>query len=388
MFGHEIVSAICANYLYEYIIVNDDFSIEGYSSSLDKYCDKALLLDPKVDLFSVVPEFVGMKEAIEDLFEGKEKTLLIPLVFKEPEHYVNIRVHLSEDEEHCIVLFENITETTLAQQNARQVHNENVLLLEAIAEKNRRLEQFNQEMQRLVEEEVAKNMEKQQTIEIQSRHAQMGEMIGMITHQWKQPLTAIQTTGMLLKIKYEQGTLNQAVFTEKMDGLLHQATHMNQTVNDFQAFFTPSKSKSHFNVKETILSVSRLVEMEYALQNITVSIEGEDEVSVYGYANEYNQVILALLQNARDAFSENPHEAMQITLSISQKYEGVCVEVKDNAGGIPKEMIDTLFTQYVSTKKDGSGLGLHIAKTVIEDHMQGSLRVKNYAKGAVFTVVI
>ncbi|HFD14337.1 MAG TPA: HAMP domain-containing histidine kinase [Epsilonproteobacteria bacterium] len=388
MFGHEIVSAICANYLYEYIIVNDDFSIEGYSSSLDTYCDKALLLDAKVDLFTLVPEFVGMEGALEDLFKGKEKMLLIPLVFKEPEHYVNIRVHLSEDEKHCIVLFENITETTLAQQNARQVHNENVLLLEEIAGKNRRLEQFNQEMQRLVEEEVAKNMEKQQTIEIQSRHVQMGEMIGMITHQWKQPLSAIQATGMLLKIKYELGTLTQAVFSEKMDALLNQATHMNQTVSDFQTFFTPSKSKSHFNVKETILSVLSLVEMEYSLQNIAVVVEGEDDVLVYGYANEYNQVILALLQNAKDAFVENPHEHMQIRLSISQKGEVSWVEVRDNAGGIPEEIIDTLFTQYVSTKKDGSGLGLHIAKTVIEDNMQGVLRVKNNEDGAVFTIVV
>jgi len=388
MFNEEIVSAICANHVYEYLIVNDAYCVQATSPSIEKYCKDINITSKEISVFDVVPELVGMEDILQEICLGEKESLLIPLVFKEPHAYVNIRVHASCHESTCIVLFENITETTLAQQEARQANNENVLLLREIAKQNKVLEQFNQEMQKMVDAEVAKNLEKQHTIEIQSRHAQMGEMIAMITHQWKQPLSAIHTTGMLLKIKYDLGTLTQDIFNEKMNLLLGQASHMNQTVVDFQTFFTPSKEKVHFNIYETIQAVLALVEVEYHVQNIEIVLNGESEVSVYGYANEYKQVILALLQNAKDAFLSSPKATMQIMIDVHAKKGRSVVSLSDNAGGIPEEIIGDIFTQYVSTKKTGSGLGLHIAKTVIEDNMQGSISVKNKEKGACFKICV
>jgi signal transduction histidine kinase len=386
MYDKEIVNAICKNHLYEYFIVNHHFEVLKYSESIVKYCKDVNLKKKKLSLFDIAPELVGMEESLNAMLAGGSEALLIPLIFKAPEYYVNLRVHHDSGLNTLIILFENITEMTKTQHNLRQVHNENLLLLDEIADKNRQLETFNQEMQRLVDEEVAKNLEKKHMMELQTRHAQMGEMIAMITHQWKQPLSVIQTVGTLLKMEYALGKLDKKRFSEKIDNLLKQATHLNQTVNDFQKFFTPSKEKVLFDVKETIVSVLSLVEMEYGLQNIKIVLKEETPVSIFGYANEYKQVLLAILQNAKDALLQNKQHNRQITICIQKQDKCSLVTIEDNAGGIPKGMIEIIFNQYITTKEKGSGLGLYIAKSVIEDNMQGKLWVENIRDGALFSL--
>lgn len=388
MYDKEIVDVIVMNHRYEYCIVNHNFQLLKYSEDLSKYCDEDSLDIGGLDLFDVSPELVGMEEDIERIFEEDLKELVIPLVFKVPDYYINIHIYKSKESNTLIVLFENITDITKSQQGAQQAHNENLLLLKEIENKNKQLETFNQEMQRLVDEEVAKNIEQQHMIELQTRHAQMGEMIAMITHQWKQPLSVIQSIGTLLQIKYERDTLTKTLFTDKMDNLLTQVSHMNQTVGDFQKFFMPSKEQDYFDIKETILSVLHLVQMEYTLQNVNIELIEDTEASVFGYANEYTQVILAILQNAKDALSSSSQADKQIIIRIQKNGEGALVTIDDNAGGIPEEIIEDIFTQYVTSKETGSGLGLYIAKMVIENNMQGQLWVTNTDVGAQFSILL
>ena len=386
MYDKEIVKAICANHLYEYCIVDHHLEVLKYSDKISKYCDKEILKVLNLELFDIVPELVGMEKELALMFDQETEDLLIPMVFKIPNNYINIRVHPNRSFNTLIVLFENITKSTQAQLQLRQANNNNLLLIGEIADKNRQLEVFNQEMQALVSIEVKKNLEKQHMLELQTRHAQMGEMIAMITHQWKQPLSVIQTLGTLLKIKYASGKLTQTLFTEKIDNLLAQATHLNQTVNDFQKFFTPSKKKVNFDMKETMTSVLALIEMEYSLENIKIILTEEITVSVYGYENEYKQVILSILQNAKDALIVSTQENKQISIHIDKRDNSSLVTIEDNAGGIPKEILESIFMQYVTTKEDGSGLGLHIAKSVIENNMQGKIWVKNTKEGAKFYI--
>jgi len=386
MYNKEIIEAICANHLYEYCIVNHHFEVIKYSDKISKYCDEEIFSRQDVMLFDIVPELIGMEKELAFMFENRSEALLIPMVFKIPDNYINIRVHPNRNFKTLMVLFENITQSTQAQLQLRQANNNNLLLIEEIANKNRQLEVFNQEMQRLVSLEVKKNLEKQHMLELQTRHAQMGEMIAMITHQWKQPLSVIQTLGTLLKIKYASGKLTQTLFTEKIDNLMNQVKHLNQTVNDFQKFFTPSKKKVNFDMKETIASVLTLIEMEYALANIKIILKEETPVSVYGYENEYKQVILSILQNAKDALMKNREENRQISIYIDKRDEYSLVTIEDNAGGIPEEMLKSIFMQYVTTKEDGSGLGLYIAKSVIENNMHGKLWVENMEEGAKFFI--
>jgi signal transduction histidine kinase len=388
MYNKEVVVAIYERHMYEYCIVNHCLQVVKYSEEIFKYCERVQTLDKKGSLFEMVPELFGMENELRDIFQGSAKELLLPLVFKEPDQYVNIRVSLSSQKDTLIVLFENITEITKTQQALQQVNNENLLLIKEIKEKNRQLQTFNDEMQRLVDEEVAKNLEKQHMMELQTRHAQMGEMIAMITHQWKQPLSVIQTLGSSLKMKHALGSLNAELFTEKMDNLLNQSMHMSQTVSDFQKFFTPSNKKVDFDIKETIASVLKLIEIDYTLHNIEIEVVEEDAVSVFGYENQYTQVILAILQNAKDALLSTVRDNKKITISLLREKDRSLVRIHDNAGGIPQEIIDTIFTQYVTTKENGSGLGLYIAKSVIENNMQGELWVKNTSEGALFSVLI
>ena len=386
MYSKEIIHAIGINHTYEYCIVNDALNVLEYSDMLLKYCAFTLSTSKEIELFDIVPEFIGMEDDLVSMLEGKSEELSIPLVFKEPDFYINIHVHKAQESQSLIVLFEDITATTKAQQYSAQVHNENLLLMKDIAQKNKQLHYFNEEMQRLVTQEVSKNLEKQHMLELQTRHAQMGEMIALITHQWKQPLSVIQTLGTLLKMKYKMRTLTPELTVEKIENILNQADYISQTVHDFQKFFTPSKERNVFYLKQTIQSVLDLVQMEYSLSNIDITLEGDDEVSVKGYPNEYNQVILSLLHNAKDAFEgqDIPRKYVHITVTKEKGYS--LVSIRDNAGGVPQTLLDDIFTQYTTSKKNGSGLGLYIAKSVIENNMQGKIWVENMKDGAAFFI--
>ncbi len=394
MYTKEVLHAIYENHHYEYFIINRDFEVVAYSEKVSRYCVPNTFNLCSTDLFSAIPEFFGIENELMEVFTGQRQRIVIPFVFKEPADYVNISIQAGEKEESgtasktLIILFEDVTVAANVQHSALQDLNENALLLEKIADKNAQLKILNQEMERLVEEEVLKNMEKQRTIEIQSRHSQMGEMIGMITHQWKQPISVIHTICGLLLIKYERGSLDKDTFAEKIGNILKQSRHMNQTIYDFQHFFNPSKKKVSFNLMDTITSVLSLVGLGYSLDNIDIILEGDKDICVYGHSNEYSQVVLSLLQNAKDAFLAQPHKDMKIHIVISPREEKSLVMIRDNAGGIPVNVIGQIFNLYSTTKEEGSGLGLHIARNVIENNMGGKLTVKNVEHGAEFSITI
>jgi len=388
MYHQEVMSAICENHGYEYIIADEHMHIVEASLSIEKYCHKETLSAYPINLYDVVPELVGQETILLNILQGDAEVCSLATICKAPEVYVNIRVQKTIYHKRVIVLFEDISAETLTQQKMQQIHHENILLLTRIEEQNGQLKRFNQEMHKLVQEEVSKNIEQKRMLDVQTRYAQMGEMIGMITHQWKQPLSSIQTTGMLLKLKYELKTLTPEVFEEKMNSLLEQATHMNKTVNDFQRFFMPSKKQMSFNLYETITSVFSLVSMEYDLYNIVMEVSGDQSIRTYGYANEYSQAVLAIVQNAKDALIADREKGRKIKIEISQVDGRSLVSICDNAGGIPEALIGKIFAQYVSTKAEGSGLGLYIAKRVIEENMLGELQVNNREEGAEFRIYL
>lgn len=393
MYTQEIFKAIYKNSNYEYLIIDSSFVVLSYSSKVGKYCDAGAFDTHKTDIFTAIPELIGMEEVLLEGFEGKHNDDIdVPMVFREPHYYINLRISLGKEKilqtgyENLIIFFEDITSKVEDQHKTLQDHNEKRLLLDEIADKNKQLEVFNKEMQRLVDEEIAKNREKQRMLELKSRHSQMGEMIGMITHQWKQPLNMININCGLLKMKYDMKILDDETFNKQINAILEQSKHMNQTVCDFQHFFNPSKEKEYFNIMKTMKSILSLVGIDYTLSNIELVLRGDEEVMGFGYPNEYNQVILSLLQNAKDAFLEDPKKNMKIQIEVQQQKRGSLVTIEDNAGGIPKLLIDKIFENYMTTKEEGSGLGLHIAKSVIEEHMEGKIWVENKTKGAMFSI--
>ncbi len=391
---HEILNAINANHQYEYLVIDEDLQIIEYSDMVFPLCETDTVDCNDMNLVQIVPELYGMEAEIEKIFQKEKEVLTLPYIVKNNDQYVHIHIHPGRKSkahknryETVIILFENITIQANMQQQLIQERNEKSLLLKEISKKNIQLKRFNEEMQVMVDTEIKKNREKQKILEIQSRYAQIGEMIGMITHQWKQPLNSISLIANVLKMKLTQHPSETDMFHDSLDKVVMQVKHMDQTVVDFQNFFNPMKERTHFNLFSSIERVLRLVESEYQYRYIGISVEGNRSISAYGYPNEFNQILLSLLKNAKDAFEENPHENMLITIDISSDNGQACVRIKDNAGGIPATMLDTLFDLYVTSKKEGSGLGLNIAKSMVEN-MQGSLTVQNFDKGAEFSLLL
>ncbi len=316
------------------------------------------------------------------------------IIFKIPAFYIDIHIHQGRKydpstQETLIIFLEDVTEKVEIQKKIYQERNEKVLLLNEITEKNKKLKQFNDQMQELVQIEIKKNLEKQKMVEIQSRHAQMGEMIGMITHQWKQPLSVISMIASGLKLKHQLGKLDDTTINTYSQKLQTQIIHMNQTINDFQHFFNPEKEKIQFSLQKTLSSVLGLIQYEYEMNHITLELISDKDILAYGFPNEFNQVIISILSNAKDAFLADPHNDMKVIITIKyydEKYS--IVTIKDNAGGIPNNIIDTIFDLYMTTKNTGSGLGLNIAKNIIEENMDGKLTVRNIDNGAEFSILL
>ncbi len=377
----EVFKAIYNNHLYEYFIINRIFEIQTYSDKVDKYCDNSSFDGIDTDIFLAIPELVGIENELMEIFDGTHDKILLPSIFKIPNSYVNISISggraYSDDRDTyktVVILFENVTTVTEAKLLALQDHNEKSILSIELAKKNKQLEIVNQDMKRL--------------IKIQERHAQMGELIGMITHQWKQPLSTINLNCGILQLKQINGNLSKEIINKQLANILKQSAYLNQTIVDFQSFFNPSKKLVKFNIIDTIKTLLSLVKNDYILKNISVELRGDESVEIYAHPNEYNQVILSILQNARDEFVLKPHENMEIDIVVSKRDDKSQVIIKDNAGGIPEDIIEDIFNIYITTKDDGSGLGLHIAKSIIEVNLKGKLSVANIDNGVEFCILV
>ncbi|MDC0888408.1 ABC transporter substrate-binding protein [Candidatus Thioglobus sp.] len=226
----------------------------------------------------------------------------------------------------------------------------------------------------------------------QSRHVAMGEMIAILTHQWKQPLTAmilsIGTVKTKLKTMEVDNTDAQFLNTqiEKVESMM---SDQNQLLVDFRDFFHPDKQKELFNINDNISSVLEIFQGLIVRHNISIKTQIPKKLEVVGYARELRHVIINLIQNSIDQIIEtsiaNPHIILRSV--IKENYLNITFE--DNAGGIDESIIETIFEPYVSTKSlNGTGLGLYMSKKIIQDNFQGSIEVANTSQGAMFTIKI
>ncbi len=237
------------------------------------------------------------------------------------------------------------------------------------------------------QEEVLK--EKNKLLTQQSRMAQMGEMISMIAHQWRQPLAAISATSASIELKARLNKLDNDTAQQKAQDISAFSQHLSKTIDDFRDFFKPNKKKIETSYDELITSVLEIIGVSIRNKNIELIQELNCHDRFITYPNELKQVILNLIKNAEDALLEKRIENPYIKIATYTKEDKYILEVSDNAGGVPKNVIDDIFDPYFSTKtkKDGTGLGLYMSKTIIEEHCGGELSVSNDTEGAVFRVV-
>ena len=242
-----------------------------------------------------------------------------------------------------------------------------------------------------VKEEVQKNAQKDQHMLQQSRLAQMGEMISMIAHQWRQPLTAISATTNNLSFKIMMDDIDKKEFETEVGLIAEYSQHLSKTIDDFRDFFKTNKDKEKTTLSYIINSTLDIVRTSVENKNIKIVSTVNCEHEIITYPNEIKQVVLNIIKNSEDALIDNKIVNPMITIeSISDKS---CTlekfRIKDNAGGIPSDIIDKIFDPYFSTKKtkDGTGLGLYMSKTIIEEHCDGTINVFNDNDGAVFEII-
>jgi len=253
-----------------------------------------------------------------------------------------------------------------------------------------KIKKLNENLKESIAEEVQKNREKDKLMLSQSRLAQMGEIISMIAHQWRQPLNSLSLLNQTILLKYERKKLNDEAIEFFAQHSQKQIQEMSKTIDDFRDFFKPQKIKSRFFLNEIIENTIDMVKPVFLNHKISININLQQEYYVSGYENELGQALLNILNNAKDALIEKDIDVKQVDINVSLDEKNIDISISDNAGGIPADIIGNIFDPYFSTKgeKNGTGLGLYMTKMIIEEHMDGKISVCNNNGGALFTIVL
>jgi len=275
------------------------------------------------------------------------------------------------------------TQKKLERSNKKLAKRTEELKIEA-----QKVQELNATLEDKIHKEVSKNREKDKHILQQSRLAQMGEMISMIAHQWRQPLAAISATSASLNLKAQLGRADKETIIQKSQDIANYAQHLSTTIDDFRNFFKPNKEKQLTSYQELITAVIGIVGVSITNKNIRIVEDLQSQSLFETYANEIKQVLLNLIKNAEDVLYEKSIKDAQIYIHSYDSEKWAIIEVEDNGGGIDISIIDKIFNPYFSTKleKNGAGLGLYMSKTIIEEHCKGKLTARNKPNGALFQI--
>ena len=264
---------------------------------------------------------------------------------------------------------------------------------------NKKLIQTNKNLEKRIADEVLSNEKKSAIIYNQSKMASMGEMIGNIAHQWRQPLNAISTIASSLDLNLQIKEVKKEEISTNMEIILNTTKHLSQTVDDFTNFYKLNKHKEQFDIAKTVRSCVAIVDASLSTNYIKIILNLDEDIEICNLKNEFTQSIINLLTNAKDALCENidKNEARYIFIDLEKKNKKIIISIKDNAGGIQEDNIKRIFEQHFTTKKDnGSGIGLFMSKQIINEHMNGTIKVKNITYlykenpycGAQFTITL
>jgi len=248
---------------------------------------------------------------------------------------------------------------------------------------------WNREMRKEIARRIKAEKKQQQMLVQQAKMAAMGEMIDSIAHQWKQPLNAISMLTELAEMDFDENIVDKKYMKEYKEQIYAQVEHLIITLNEFRNFFRPSKHIAIFDAKKALESILLLVKDEFLKNAIEVEIEEDEKLSIEGVENEFKHIILNIINNAKDAFNENDIKNREIIIRLFMKDELKCIEVSDNAGGIPEYIIEDIFKANVTSKKEGkgTGIGLYMSDQIAKK-MKGKLSVSNKYSGAAFLLEI
>ena len=220
---------------------------------------------------------------------------------------------------------------------------------------------------------------KEELLLLQSKMASMGEMIGNIAHQWRQPLSVISTGATGMKMQKEYGLLTDDEFYKYCDAIDDNAQYLSKTIDDFKNFIKGDRTKNIFNLKNSINSFLHLIEGSIKSNDIKMILTLQEDIQLDGYENELTQCLINIFNNSKDILNEKNIQNKYLFISTSKTKDNVIIKIKDNGDGIPTDIINKIFEPYFTTKhqSQGTGLGLHMTYNLIVEGMSGSIEVDN-----------
>ena len=252
------------------------------------------------------------------------------------------------------------------------------------------LEELNSSLENRIESEINKNTKQQIILMHQSKFAQMGEMIENIVHQWRQPLAQINSLVLLIDMELNRNKFTNSILENKLGEIEVLTAYMSKTIDDFKNFFSPNKQKNIFEIENAIQKALDIVRGVVHLYHIKTTINIGKDLKCYSYLEELQQVILTILNNAIEALILKKIPSGEISIDVYKQDNNIVINIQDNALGINIKHLDKIFEPYFTTKRkaQGTGLGLYMAKMIIENGLLGTLNVENKLNGACFTIKI
>ena len=245
-------------------------------------------------------------------------------------------------------------------------------------------------LEKKVEEEIFKRTTSEKMLLQQSKLAVMGEMMDAVAHQWRQPINNINMNVDMLQYDFEDDLITKHYIEEFSQKISTQILHMNSTLNEFRSFFRPDKKIEPFRIEKATQSVLLLLKDELIKNTIKVTVQIDTNFRIEAIENEFKHVLINLINNSKDAFSEHDIKDKLITICTKSENDKNLITISDNAGGIPLNVIDNVFEANITTKSEGkgTGIGLYMSKQIVEKY-SGTIDVKNIEnpKGSLFTIV-
>lgn len=276
---------------------------------------------------------------------------------------------------------------SLKDAETERLQRYNEILKAEVLQHTKEIALLNENLEQKVEEEIEKQLTQEQMLLRKSRMASMGEMIDSIAHQWRQPLMGINT--ILLVMVRSLNEKNDPIYLQnKIMDIFKLTAHMSTTIDDFRNLLKDGKEKEHFKIRDTIESVLKL--MESNLKHIDTECNCPKDIEVYSYKSEFIQVLITLFANSIEALKKSSVENRKITITVEPAGSEIKITIEDSAGGIKEDSISKVFDPYFTTKQQdgGTGLGLYIAKIIIQSSMHGQITAENGHYGAKFTITL
>jgi len=334
--------------------------------------------------FKNLEEFLDKHQCVCEFFEEEDGCIYSEV---NGENWLSYILNNPNKQHKAKIINEGITYTFLLKVSKVQVNSsESIVILSDISE----LEALRYNLERRVDIEINNRKEKEALLERSSRMAMMGEMISMIAHQWRQPLSNITTVTGGMNMELLMGmTPSSEQLRDKIDEIEDTVQHLSKTIEDFRNFFKPDKKMSHTDLVPLLQQSVSMLNGLIKSNGVNIVFQCDEAITLYTHKRELLQVCINIIKNSMDALSSKKEKKPTINLLCSKGEDRISLVFRDNAGGIPEDIIDKIFNPYFSTKGNiGTGLGLYMSKNIIESHCNGTLSVQNIHNGAEFTITL